>query len=178
MRYKKGKGRILKSITNTRNVKQISLYNDNTISRYKTVSLYLEPIILDRDNSQNPLVWYKIFEKDYEGPLYYEDFFTPTTSTRGWNTYGLQSQYCAYALFVCKGCGYNQGTNGGVTKICFAIGVQKIKNEHPHSGCSLEAYHFFDKEDKEDESKNQIISLSRIALTRSDNKECVIKFKR
>ena len=174
MRYRKGKGHILKSITNTRNKKQKSLYADGNVNKYQTISLYLEPIILsrtsktDEESQTTYYYWYKEFTFSNTLPMS-SNLFTQTISKRGYTTYGLKQNFSARALQVCRGCGYYSGVDGGVTRICFAIGIQKVKNDSPHSGCSLKKYRFFDQD-----QSNDVITLTRIALSRTDNTDCII----
>lgn len=153
----------LKSITNTRNTRQYSLYNnDMAINQHRPISLYLEPIPLL--NNEYQLITYQ-FPLTYESLPFSMDYFTSTESRQGYITYGLKTQYAQYALIVCRGCGYQEGVDGGNTCICFAIGVQEPKNTAPHSGCSLKISKVF-QEDK--------IFLPRLALARNDNENCII----
>lgn len=148
----------LKSITNMRNSKQTSIYED----KYKKVSLYLEPIVLNDFNHGSSFIIFSL----HALPLS-TNFFTATSSRQGYTTYGLKMTYKEYALDVCRGCGYQDGTDGGITNICFALGIQIVKETAPHSGCSLEKYRIFN-------ASNQVVALSRVALARTDNQNCVI----
>ena len=157
----------LKSITNMRNIKQTDLYAD----KYRKVSLYLEPIKLNVPTLTSPetLVYFN-FIAPQNAPLP-TSAFNSTLSKRGYTTYGLISNDDntneSNALFVCRGCGYDEGRDGGVTKIKLALGLQLQKEESRHSGCSLSYFRVLGDD-------NNIITLNRLALTRNDNQNCII----
>jgi len=163
-------GQPLKSITNMRNTKQTDLYDD----QYRKVSLYLEPIKLHIQSSaietQSTTVTFT-FNVPSSFPIALSNF-KDVKSRRGYTTYGLLSNNlfnASWALAVCRGCGYDEGRDGGITKIKLALGLQlnKIESENPHSGCSLSYFRILGDD-------NDIITLNRLALTRNDNQNCII----
>lgn len=163
-------GNPLKSITNMRNVKQTDLYSD----QYKKISLYLEPIKLHVDPNEveaqrTPVDF--TFTEPSSWPIARSNF-KDVKSRRGYTTYGLWSNNTyntSWALAVCRGCGYDEGRDGGITKIKLALGLQLNKSEleNPHSGCSLSYFRILGDD-------NDIITLNRLALTRNDNQNCII----
>ena len=150
-----------------RNIKQTDLYSD----QYRKVSLYLEPIKLNvtTSTSQETLAYFN-FITPQNTPLP-SSAFNSTLSKRGYTTYGLISNGDnineSNALFVCRGCGYDEGRDGGVTKIKLALGLQSQKQGSRHSGCSLSYFRILGND-------NDIITLDRLALTRNDNQNCII----
>ena len=155
---------ILKSITNMRNSHQISIYD----TQYKKISLYLEPIIVPYPTLGDSSSYTQVMSFDdptINTPLPATEYFTPTQNRqRCFMTYGLKTAKWKKALFVCRACGYDDGSNAGATTIGFGIGAQTIKAVAPHSGCSLLALKRQDIE----------YSLTRLAAARKDNNNCVI----
>ena len=164
----------LRSITNMRNAHQFSLYGEGETSVFTKVSLYLEPISLWSNSEEDSLIEIIDFQKtnyntwhEYETPLP-TSFFIKTQSRRTHITYGLRKAKRMWALFVCRGCGYDNGSNQGETHICFGLGIQKIKDESPHSGCSLQFLRIVEGTE---------VTLPRLALMATTNKNSVIEYE-
>lgn len=131
--------KVLRSITNTRNRKQSSLYDEY----WSPASAYIEPIRLTITNNtasmsfNAPVQW-------LPNPLYSEYIeeqqdMKEVVSLRGQTTYALENH--SKTLILCQGCGYDNGASGGKTYITFGVGLQYIRPVNPHSGTGLEYLH-------------------------------------
>ena len=167
-----GQARVLRSITNTRNSRQFSLYGDYRESQWQPMSVYIEPIILNTEtfNYQEgtgqdmwtiPQISLPTLSSERR------NLFTRHLTNRHNTSYGLQD--AKYLLAVCAGAGYKDGGDRGNTTIGLRLGVRlKDPNNQEYKNATYNI----------SKIGNQLldISIDRKPLKRIDNQDSIINW--
>lgn len=167
-----GQARLLRSITNTRNSRQFSLYGDYRESQWQPMSVYIEPIILNaetfnyqegtgQDTWTIPQISLPALSSERR------NLFTRHPTNRNNTSYGLKD--AQYLLAVCAGTGYKEGENRGSTTIGLRLGV-RLKD--PGNQIYKNATYNISK------IGNRLLSISinRKPLKRIDNQDSIINW--
>lgn len=167
-----GQARLLRSITNTRNSRQFSLYGDYRESQWQPMSVYIEPIILNAEtfNYQEGIEQDMWTIPQISLPALSSErrnLFTRHPTNRNNISYGLQD--AKYLLAVCAGAGYKEGENKGNTTIGLRLGVRlKDANNQEYKNATYNI----------SKIGNQLLSISidRKPLKRIDNQDSIINW--